>query len=554
MPMVYDDGSKQFGADLATNAQTLNDVEAAVRAGDHARATQMAEAALARGVEHPMLLSLRAARLDGEGRTEQAIADIRRAFEIKPWDYTIPNMLGMYLAKVGRRGEAMAAFDEAVRIEPTYAQAHYSKGWVAEQAGDFDTAVAAHERAVAAQPKFPEALASLAAIASLRSEWDRARDHAGRALALDSGQPTAAVAMAAVELTEGAYEAAEKRLRALLDATPSRLTPHARGVALGRLADALDGQGKAKEAFAAYAEEKAQVRTLHAPRFAGHDTGAMLDAMIAALNKIEDWPRPDIDGASGRASAEHVFLVGFPRSGTTLLEQVLASHPDVVTLDEREVLAEPAQAYLSSPDGLARLEKLGPDEISRMRGDYWRRVREYGVAPEGKVFIDKLPLNTLKLPLISRLFPKAKVLFALRDPRDGVLSCLRQHFDINAAMFELLTLDGAAAFYDRVMQVAAVSREKLPLDVHEHRYEALVEDFDAETRAVCAFVGLEWSAAMRDFAETAKGRDIRTPSAVQVRRGLYGQGVGQWRAYAEELAPALPVLAPWVERFGYPAA
>lgn len=550
MPMVYDEQSPE----LLRNAETLKEVEDAVRAGDNARATQMADQALNRGMEHPTLLNLRAARLDREGRTEQALADSRRAMALAPWDYTIPPTYGMYLAKLGRVGEAMAAFDQAIRLEPSYAHAHYAKGWVAEQTGDLDTAVASHERAVAAQPRHPEALAAIAGIASLRSDWARTRDFGGRALAIDPGQPTAAVALAAAELAAGEHAAAEARMRALLDASPSRLTPHARGVALGRLADALDGQGKAREAFAAYAEEKAQVRTLHAPRFQGQDPGAVLDAMIAWLEKAKPSDAPAEDGAAGLAARQHVFLVGFPRSGTTLLEQVLASHPDVVTLEEREVLAEPAQALLTSEAGFDKLAALGPDELSRLRGDYWKRVRAYGLEPEGKVVIDKLPLNTIKLPLIARLFPKARILFAVRDPRDVVLSCFRQHFDINAAMFELLTLEGAAAFYDRVMKIGALSGDRLGLDLHRHRYEDLVEDFDAETRRVCDFIGIEWSESMRDFAETAKGKDIRTPSATQVRRGLYGQGVGQWKAYVEELAPVAPVLAPWVERFGYPAA
>src|SRR5665213_3190782 len=124
MPMVQDEANNPL---IARNAETLREVEAAIGAGDNARATQIAEAALDRGMEHPMLLSLRAARLDGEGRTEQAIADIRRAHALKPWDYTLPNMLGMYLAKVGRTREAMTAFDEALRIEPGFAQGHYSK-------------------------------------------------------------------------------------------------------------------------------------------------------------------------------------------------------------------------------------------------------------------------------------------------------------------------------------------------------------------------------------------------------------------------------------------
>jgi tetratricopeptide (TPR) repeat protein len=546
MPTVFDGSSNEV---MERKAAMVREAEAAVRAGDSGRAIQLADQALSQGLEDPMFLNLRAMRLDAEGQTELAVADIRRAMMLRPWEPTLPNMLGMYLAKLGRNAEAMASFDTAVRIAPNFAHAHYAKGWLAEQMGELDLAVQAHEKALAADPRLAEALASLASIASLRGEWDGARDHAGRALAIDPMQPTATVALASAEVAAGEHEPAARRLRLLLDAQPNRLTPHARSVALGRLADALEGQGLTAEAFQAYGEEKALTRQVHAHRFAGQNPATVLDGVIGWLEALTDWPAGD--DAAGPA-AQHVFLLGFPRSGTTLLEQVLASHPDVVTLDEHEVLAEAGQAFLTSSAGLDRLAALGPEELSQLRADYWRRVREHGVEVEGKVLIDKLPLNTIKLPLIARLFPKARILFAVRDPRDVVLSCFRQHFDINAAMFELLSLEGAAAFYDRVMKLGTLAGEKLPLNLRQHRHEDLVEDFDAQTRATCDFIGLPWSDSLRDFAETAKGRDIRTPSAPQVRRGLYEQGMGQWRRYAGEMTPVMPVLQPWVDRFGYP--
>jgi Sulfotransferase family len=118
-------------------------------------------------------------------------------------------------------------------------------------------------------------------------------------------------------------------------------------------------------------------------------------------------------------------------------------------------------------------------------------------------------------------------------------------------MYELLTLEGAARFYDGVMRLAALCRDKLPLDLFEHRYEDLIADFDAQTKAICSFIGVPWSAQMRDFADTLAERASATPSAAQVARGLYAEGVGQWKRYEAELAPVMPTLAAWIERFGY---
>jgi hypothetical protein len=161
-----------------------------------------------------------------------------------------------------------------------------------------------------------------------------------------------------------------------------------------------------------------------------------------------------------------------------------------------------------------------------------------------------MPINTTLLPLIAALFPEAKVLFALRDPRDVVLSCFRRAFIANAVSFHLLDLEAAARFYDQVMGFAVLCRDRLPLEVCDVRYERLVADLAGETRRLCAFLGLDWTPALLDFAETARRRVILTPSAAQVRRGLFS-GEGQWRAYRGEMIGALAILAPWAERFGY---
>ena len=145
------------------------------------------------------------------------------------------------------------------------------------------------------------------------------------------------------------------------------------------------------------------------------------------------------------------------------------------------------------------------------------------------------------------------VLFAQRDPRDVVLSCFRRQFGMNPATYQLLTLEGAARYYDAVMRLAQTYRGLLPLPVHVVRYEGLVADLKAEVEAVCAFIGVDWHDAMWDFAERSRGRLIRTPSAKQVRRGLYSEGIDQWRPYADQLAPVLPLLTPWIEKFGYAA-
>ncbi len=156
------------------------------------------------------------------------------------------------------------------------------------------------------------------------------------------------------------------------------------------------------------------------------------------------------------------------------------------------------------------------------------------------------------MALIAKLFPKASILFAIRDPRDVVFSCFRRHLKVTGTQYEFLSLDSCARIYSLIMRIGEICRDKMPLDVLEHRYEDMVQDFDGRIRAVCDFIGVEWAETMRNFDEHASIADLRSPSALQVRRPLYGEGIGQWRRYGEQLKPVLPILEPWVTKFGYP--
>jgi hypothetical protein len=235
-----------------------------------------------------------------------------------------------------------------------------------------------------------------------------------------------------------------------------------------------------------------------------------------------------------------------------LLEQVLAGHPDVTAMEERTCLQDSAVAFFGSNTDLDRLAGLSDADLESWRQAYWKRVGEAGVAPSSPVFIDKMPLNSVFLPLIAKLFPRAKIILALRDPRDVVLSCFRRRFALNPGMYEFTTLETSAAYYALVMRLIETYRGKLALDLVESRHESLVTDFENETRKLCDFLGLSWREEMRAFASRAAAQNIDTPSSAQVAGGLSDAGLAQWRRYGRELTLVLPMLTPFVRQFGYP--
>ncbi|HWE07455.1 MAG TPA: sulfotransferase [Rhizomicrobium sp.] len=526
-------------------------VAQAVGADDVARAAALADAALANGLNHPILFIARALRFERQARDEDALAAYQQARALAPKDPRLLNAIGLCLLRLHRYREALAAFDRAVHVKPAASATHQNRGLALGMAGRAEDAERAHTRAVRLDPRNVEALTSLASIAAHKGEAGTARDYAERALEIDSRNLAARASLALAEVSLGQFADAESRLRLLVE--EPGLTGHARAVAFALLGDALDGQDRCPDAFAAYTAANTERRKLHQPRFRGMP-GAIdtLEHLAASFGATSDdqWRAPGRDEPA-QGAVRHIFLLGFFRSGTTLLGQVLDSHPGIVTLDERDFLADMAERTLNGADGFARLSASSEDELAIHRKTYWQRVRDQGLRVEGKVFVDKHPFHTIKLPLIFKLFPHAKVLFALRDPRDVVLSCFRRQLDVDQLKFEFLTLEGAARLYDCVMRFGELCRRKLPLAILDHRYEDLVGAFDDRTRTVCDFIGVPWSDSMHDFAAAAQSLGAQKPSARQVRRGLYSAGAGRWRQYRSQLEPVLPLLEPWIERFGY---
>jgi len=532
-------------------AQALEAVTAALRAKDVPRAKRLSSEALARRLEHPLFLNLRALDHEEAGRFEQALTDLRRAHVLSPKDFAILNGCGLCLARMDRPEEALQCYDQALALNADFEPGWFNRGWVLERLGEIAKASDSYLKTVALNPNHTLAWATLAHLAARRGDVVATRDYANKALALQPGQPTAILALADMELSDPPV--AERRLRGLL-ARPD-LGEFDRAVAWGQLGDVLNAADRPAEAFSAYVAGNDLFLKDARPKFEapGQPTVAAALAWMAPWAKAQR-PRPQPPSLSiARPASGHIFLMGFPRSGTTLIESMLTAHPDVVSLEERNTLQASVRAWLTDPAALNRLMNARDAELSAYRQDYWACVKAFGSDPSGKIFIDKNPFNALKLPLIYRLFPDAKVVFAIRDPRDVVFSCFRRRFNLNPSTYELLDLNRAAALYDGMMGFAQSFRAAFSYDEHQLVYERLVEDVATEAKAVCAFIGAPWRDDLVDFASRAKRGDVASASSAQIARGLYTDGAGQWRRYRQELAPVLPLLAPWVERFGYPA-
>ena len=538
--------------DAEADRARLNAIQAAANARDFDTAADLADEALQTGLVHPLVLNLAALKYEAEGRYDEALNLLARAIAMNPQDIGARNAMGLVQARVERYADALATFDSVVALQPGFAGAHCARGTALEALGRLKEAEAAYQHGLMLQPENLGAMQGLANLLSRRGAHAEARPLAEQVLAAEPNFPDAVMVLAAADAAEGAGERAQRRLELLT--ADERLSPQQRALAHGQLGDVLDTLDLPAEAFQAYAACNMALWRAYEPVH-GEGMGALAFArgMIEELKAIPPSAWTSAGDTAPDRPKTHVFLLGFPRSGTTLLEQVLASHPDVEALEERETLVDAQRAYLRDPADLARLATAGEAELAPLRAAYWAKVRAEGAEPAGKVFVDKHPLNTFRLPLILKLFPDAKILFARRDPRDVVLSCYRRRFAMSGSAYQLLTLPGAAGYYDAAMRLADDLDPAMAANTLVVRHESLVEDFDAAVGEVCAFLGLPWSDALRNFADKGRDRAVATPSGAQLSRGLSAEGVGAWRRYRDQLAPALPTLAPWVERFGYAA-
>ena len=528
-------------------------IQAALAANQVDAAVRLAEEALAAGVETPLCLNLVAYRRQVEGRLDEAMALLDRAHRLAPRDVSILCALGGCLSQQGLDAQALVIYDQALELAPEHAPAHHGRGLALSALGQPEDSRCAHLRALDLAPDYPDVLGALADHAVRRGELDAAEGFARRGLALDRDEPACTLAFAFVAVRRDDDRTAAESLAARL-ARGGLSSLHLSALE-ALYAEALDRLDQPAAAFQAHARSNAAAAAVHAPLMARAGVEPAVTLCRRLLNEFaereRDWSGAPSMAADPEAPRAHVFLIGFVRSGTTLLEQVLASHPDVVALEEAPILRAIAPPWFKAPASLDRLTALDAAEADRLRADYWRRVRDAGTEPAGRVFVDKNPLDAPWLPMVAKLFPHAKVLIARRDPRDVVVSSLRHRFIFNVLTSAFTDLASAADFYDALMALTERYRADLPLPMHAHRHEDLVADFDGVVQDICRFVGLDWNEAMRDFAETARRRDIRTPSADQVRRGLSDEGLGRWRRYGPAVDPVLPTLQPWLDRFGY---
>lgn len=350
-----------------------------------------------------------------------------------------------------------------------------------------------------------------------------------------------------LSLAEALAARVAKRHRDGLDAlegVPAEFDPVRRWHLAGQLFDSVGEYDSAFDAFSrmnqAFAAEPTQ------PLARAADLRKQLEAR--RRRSTQEWRDSWITPPLLADRPAPVFLVGFPRSGTTLLDTMLMGHPQVEVMEERPVLAK----IRSEVEDLDLIASMDEATVRRFQARYFELASNYAKLEAGSLLVDKAPLHMQSLPLIYRLFPNARFILALRHPADVVLSCFMTKFQLNSSMANFLQLDVAAEFYDLTFSMWEAARNLFPVEVHTVVYERLIEDPEGQLRPIVEALGLEWRPDMVDHQQAARSRGIiTTASYEQVTEPLYLSAAGRWLNYRGYLEPVLPTLRPWIEKLGY---
>lgn len=438
--------------------------------------------------------------LTDSGDFNAALPCYRRALEIDPAHNLSWNNLGSALEKLGDKAGAEQAYAQAAAIAPRHAEAQNNLGAIYSEQGKLDEASRCFEAAIAARPDFVEAHYNLCSLKTYK------QDDPHLALLETLVQSSAALPV------------------------PAQIRYN---FALGKAREDIGDYGRA---FTAYA---AGNRLQHALLPWNE---AQADALLRRTKEVfsRDFFAAHANRAPRDTKRTPVFILGMPRSGTTLIEQILSSHPTLFGAGELMDLSEVIKQTSSTMAGRPFMEDAAQmaDAEFRALGDaYMERV--WKLAPDADFITDKMPANFFYIGMIHLMLPNAKIIHAMRDPMDSCFSCYSRLFnDTMPFAYDLGTL---GRYYVRYMQLMEHWRDVLPQgSVLDVRYENMVEDVEGQSRRMLEYVGLPWNDACLAFHQNK--RLVQTASVAQVRKPIYKTSVARWERFGANLDPLLEIV------------
>jgi len=485
----------------------------------------------------------------------ESIALLERASRLDPGNPRIPLDLGRAYGLRYEYASAERCFEKAIRIAPRKVDALLAAGQRAQEFGSHELARRYFAQA-AEQKSFPaEGLVRLAELCEREHRLEEAASLVDRALSSNPGHPSALLTQARLDRGAGRLDEAECRLRSIV--ARGDVDSWIRVRTWYELGGILDRQSRYDHAMEAFLEAKAILRPA-----AGPSTNA-LRMVHERVREMEATITPEVlkvwvdQGAELQPAYRIALLCGHPRSGTTLLEQVLDSHPAIVSAEETHVFHDEAYLPLTRDQApetslLSLLGSTPKSLLQESRKNYFNYTELFlGSAIGNRLLLDKNPSLSVMAPVVARIFPEIKFVAALRDPRDVCLSCFMQPLPLSPVSSAYLSLEGTVAEYASVMGLWRTMAQRMPNPSIEVRYEELVGDLETVSSRVLAFLGISWDERVLRFNEHARGKLVRSPTYAEVAKPVFKSAIGRWRNYQKYIEPWVEKLKPFIKAWGY---
>jgi tetratricopeptide (TPR) repeat protein len=497
-----------------------------------------------------------AAEAWGQQDYQQSIRLIEQASRKEPFN---PGLLLELARAYGLRYDFPAAegyLEQAVQVSSARANTLADAGRICLEFGQVDMAIRYLEKASRKKGVPIGALMTLSDIYIRDARADDATNLIACAAQIDRKDPRVQLEEAALLRLQGESDKAESLLRSLLSKPDVGFPVQVRG--FYELAGILDRAGRYDEAMSVLLEVKAIQRSQAAPYAATlrlmQERGTEMERTITA-DVLARWRA---DAAKLHPPRRIALLCGHPRAGTTLLEQVLDAHDDITTAEETKIMHD--EAYLplirDFPEGTGILETLDaapPSLLCHARENYFRCTELFIQKPiGGRLLVDKNPALNLLIPMVVRVFPEAKFLVAVRDPRDVVMSCFLQGLPLTPISSAYLSLEGTVRQYASAMGFWLDMLPRMEDQWIHVRYEELIDDLPRVARSALSFLGVEFDERVLRFHEHARTKRVKSPSHAEVIQPLYRRAVGRWRNYERYLEPYLAGVERFLKAFNYP--
>jgi len=475
---------------------------------------------------------------------------LQKATQIQPNNADAHNNLGSVQKETGENQKAINSYEKAIRINPNYANTHNNLGVVLKEVGKYQKAISCFEKAIENQPNLRLAHQNLMDIYEVTNQEKELRTALLKARTLLKDNPiTKLFEGILLNRNENFFEA--KKCLETISFKASEVNKEI--LRVSTLAKCYDRIGDSDKAFNYFIKtnnlilQQTDVKIFNKNRYLQK---IKTRRKFFTKSKVNKWSNLKLSDKR----QDPTFLVGFPRSGTTLLDTILDSHPMIEVLEEKNMVEKFINSLSELPSGgLDDLENMQDDQLKKIRDIYFNSLEKMVKNKDNsKLYIDKLPLNIIYAGEIFRIFPNAKFILSLRHPCDCVLSCFMQNFKLNDAMANFLSLDDAAYLYDSVMNLWTQYTSIFSINYYEIKYENVVENLESAVRSILNFLELPWDNSVLEYLKTAKKRDrISTPSYTQVIKPIYSHASGRWKRYIKKTSNVYSILEPWIKKFNY---